>query len=212
MSQLHWSTWNQQNPCGMVPTCLAVGHLCWGCFRSTLASFPQSLRMMGRIIQEHDLAIPWGITSELQGPVKNFQLPSKLIYLLSSPRTATQGQRSRANMYVYLYIYICVCARACHCIHNMFCNSDIYIYHSIYIYSLHTYATGRGQQTRPCRGQTAFHVGCSLSGLSQSWCAMKVAPSSWNCETVVSSVETCLRVFTMVNLRYLQKNWGFYHW
>ena len=134
MSQLHWSTWNQQNPCGMVPTCLAVGHLCWGCFWSTLASFPQSLRMMGRIIQEHDLAIPWGITSELQGPVKNFQLPSKLIYLLSSPRTATQGQRSRANMYVYLYIYICVCARACHCIHNMFCNSDIYIYITLYTY------------------------------------------------------------------------------
>ena len=139
MSQLHWSTWNQQNPCGMVPTCLAVGHLCWGCFWSTLASFPQSLRMMGRIIQEHDLAIPWGITSELQGPVKNFQLPSKLIYLLSSPRTATQGQRSRANMYVYLYIYIyiCVCARACHCIHNMFCNSDIYI--SLYIHIFTAY-------------------------------------------------------------------------
>ena len=191
MSQLHWSTWNQQNPCGMVPTCLAVGHLCWGCFRSTLASFPQSLRMMGRIIQEHDLAIPWGITSELQGPVKNFQLPSKLIYLLSSPRTA-KGQRSRANMYVYLYIYIyfflCVCARACHCIHDMFCNSDITLY--TYIHCIHMPLEG---DNKPGHVVAKLH-----SMLAAVWAGWAKADARWRWRLPVETAKLWFHLSRLV--------------
>ena len=52
-----------------------------------------------------------------------------------NPRTEIQGEHVR----LFIYIYICVCARACHCIHNMFCNSDIYIYISLYIHIFTAY-------------------------------------------------------------------------